>query len=319
MKRRSSMGPMLMAAAVFAMASSSLWASQKVVIFDFEDRANEKLPQAKLIEQKLKEFDSTLQITQATAKSDEKQAVKMITSIDKQKPDLLITISSDAMRIANPLVKNTPYLFTNVTNPEFFGITDFNKPGQGRSGATYYVPVEKQLAFIQSVLPKAEKIGIIFEEAAQSRQVEWQEVQDYCAKHKLEVAMQLVKSKDDLTHATTKLLDEGVKAVIMTSSELFYDNGNVIAEVTSTKKVPLFTLSPKGMQSGAIAALVNDYGRVNENVLIPMAQKVLKDKVNPGAMPIGSLDNPVVALNLEAAKAIGFEFPEDVLKKAQEK
>ena len=47
-----------------------------------------------------------------------------------------------------------------------------------------------------------------------------------------------------------------------------------------------------------------------------MAVKILKDGANVAEMPIESLDDTNICLNIDTAEAIGYEFPQSVTDKA---
>ncbi len=77
-----------------------LYAS-KVAIFDFDDRLDHPLTTAKYIEEKLKQLNEKIQVDQFSGKKDTAFSIKLLKQLDNSNYDLLITITSDALIIAN--------------------------------------------------------------------------------------------------------------------------------------------------------------------------------------------------------------------------
>ena len=113
--------------------------------------------------------------------------------------DLIITITSDSMVPATHRLKKTPWLFTNVNNPSFFGISNVLIPGNNKSGTTYYVPVIKQLVFFNKIMNgKLKKIGLIFDYDAKSRRAELIEFREAALSLGIDYILKLVKNKNEL-------------------------------------------------------------------------------------------------------------------------
>ena len=53
--------------------------------------------------------------------------------------------------------------------------------------------------------------------------------------------------------------------------------------------VPIYSFYKNGVLNSALAALSSDYFRMSDELLVPMARKVLIDKVSPWNMPVALL------------------------------
>jgi putative ABC transport system substrate-binding protein len=152
--------------------------AQRVAIFDYDDRLDDKTTIARYIEKKLTEQKKELSVDQFSGKENTPHSIKVLERLDKAGYDLIITITSDALIIANHIIKQTPTLFTNVTNPLSLGFQTLGPPGRMISGASYYISVDKQLTFYQTLLPDLKKIGFIFDQHNKSKKVELPEVRE---------------------------------------------------------------------------------------------------------------------------------------------
>ncbi|MCP3924988.1 MAG: hypothetical protein GY714_20615 [Desulfobacterales bacterium] len=290
----------------------------KVAIFDYDLRSKTELTVAKHIEKRLKKSGLKFsKIDQFTGEENEKKALKVLKKLEASNYDLIITITSDAMIPGLHKVKKTPWLFTNVNNPKFFGISNLKKPGRNVSGVTYYIPVTRQIKFFKEILGgKLKKLGLIFDYHAKSRKAELREFRAAAKKLGIAYEIELIKNKSDLSDATNKLLKSKVDAIVLTSSGRVYKNADLVVGITSVKKIPVFSVNKKGVIKGAISALASDYYVMVDECLIPMAKEVLKNGKSPGAMPVRNIKKPMVYLNTTQAKKIDLVIPRKVKKRA---
>lgn len=293
----------------------------KVAIFDYDIRPSDEMTVAKYLEQQLQKTGLSFSaINQYTGEENSITTRTLLSSLDSQDYDLIITITSDAMGPALRNVKNTPWLFTNINNPTFFGIDNPEKPGMNRSGATYYIPVVRQLAFYNEIMKgQLKKVGIIFDDKAASRKVEVREFRDAAKELNIISEIKIIKDNKELVEATDSLLSYGVDAIILTSSGLLYNNVELIEPKCSSSSVPIFSVNKKGVPKGALAAFASDYYIMVDECIIPMAKEILSNNLIPGEMPIQSLDDPFVYLNITIADKLDIKIPPDIVKKASNK
>ncbi|OUR72722.1 hypothetical protein A9Q76_03365, partial [Arcobacter sp. 31_11_sub10_T18] len=110
----------------------------KVAIFDFDVRERNQPTVAKHIEKQLKNTGLKFKkIEHFTGRDSEITSLRVLKRLDEKNYDLIITITSDSMVPATHALKKTPWLFTNINNPRFFGIRDALNPGDKKSGVTY--------------------------------------------------------------------------------------------------------------------------------------------------------------------------------------
>lgn len=292
--------------------------SYRVAIFDYDIRNKDEMSVAKHVEKQLKATDlSFSEILQVDGGENDKKSLQVLNELEKSKFDLIITITSDAMIPAHHSLLTTPWLFTNVNNPKFFGIKDLNKPGGNKSGVTYYVPVIKQLKLFNEVMNgEMKKIGLLFDKSAKSRKAELREFRNAAQDLNIDVEIELIKKKEDLTVAAKSLISKNVDAIILTSSNKVYKNVGLILNDTTEKNIPIFTVNKKGVAKGAVSAFASDYYSMVDECLIPMAIEVLQNGKKAGTMAVRSQEKPSVYLNLTQAKEIGLNVSDKTKKRA---
>lgn len=297
---------------------SSFAKGYKVAIFDYDLRDKDEYTISKHIKQSLLNTQLEFKkIEEFSGLSDDYISLELLQELESNNYDLIITITSDAMIPASHRIKKTPWLFTNINNPKFFGIHNLNKPGLNKSGVTYYVPVKEQLKLFKKIMNgKLNKIGLIFDINARSKQAEIREFRRMASSLDLDYAVDLIQSKYYLKESVKNLLKKNVDAIVLTSSDKIYNNIDTILELCNSKNIPIFSVNKKAVKNGAIASYASDYHIMVDEALIPMAIDVLKNKKNPGDIPIRSLTQPHIYLNLSQAKKLGIDISKELIDKA---
>jgi putative ABC transport system substrate-binding protein len=294
----------------------SLAGNYKVAVFDFDDRLEDEKTTAKYIERQLQKELESLELTHYSGREDISNSIQLLKKLDSEGFDLIITITTDALIIANHVVKNTATLFTNVNNPRYLGFQTLEAPGNNISGVSYYISVEKQLALYKKIMPTLKHLGFIFDSNNKSKKVELPETRQACKKMKFRYKIEVVSSESELAEAASSLIQDGVQAIAIGSSGMLYKNISHFKEVCDKASVPIFSFNKEGTQLGALASLSSDYELMVDKLLIPMVVSVLTEGKKPGGFPIAFLKENRIFINMSQAKALSIQIPEGILEKA---
>ena len=300
---------------LFVLADSPLRA-ERVAIFDFDDRLEEENTVAHYIEKRLKNADPRIDVRQHSGKGNEARSIEVLRNLDGAGYDLIITITTDALILARHILTRTPVLYTNVNNPLSLGFESLEAPGGNISGASYYVPIEKQLALYQKIQPQMRTIGLIFDRYNKSRKVELPEARNACSRLGIRPEIEIMEKNADLVPLIRRLLDAGVDAVIATSSDKVYNHIGEFVGICTNAGVPVYSFNKGGVNLGAVAALASDYFEMVDRLLIPMAIRVLHDNVNPGSLPPAFLQQNRVYLNARQIEKLRLQVPPDIFQNA---
>lgn len=305
---------LLVSCTVFAGSASILWANQRyrVAIFDFDKREITPDPLNHHIETRLRERLEDIEVDHYSGMGDETRSVKLLQAIDTKGYDLVITRTSDALIIAQHTLFTTPTLYTNVNNPLLFGFKTLGPPGGNISGVSYYIPVEKHLRTYKVILPSLKKPGFLFDKNNKSRKVEVPETLKACTVLGLKFEIEFVDDGNQLRKAARSLIDRGVDAIIAASSGTIYENIQIFLKDANQNGVPIFSFYKMGVTEGAVAALSSDYFRMVDELLLPMAVKVLEEKVNPGTLPAAFLEKNKLFVNRHQAQRFKLTIPPEI-------
>jgi putative ABC transport system substrate-binding protein len=234
-----------------------------------------------------------------------------------EKPNLVLAIATPGAQVSAQKIKDIPVLFTAVSDPVGAGLVkSMDAPGGNLTGMTDMPPVAKQLELIKTILPKAAKIGIVYNAGEANSASQVNAVKAAGAKLGMSVVEATVSNSGGVFQAAKSLVG-ACDAVYIPLDNTVVSAFESLVKICEENKLPLFSSDNESVAKGSIAALALDYYAMGKQTAA-MAKKIL-DGAKPGAMPVESLTNLDVHLNLKAAKAQGVTVPEDVVKKAVKK
>jgi putative tryptophan/tyrosine transport system substrate-binding protein len=286
----------------------------RVAIFDFDKREVSPDPLARHIEHQLRKRFNAIEVVHYSGLGDEGHSVELLRSIEADGYDLVITRTSDALIIALHTLFKTPTLYTNVTNPLLLGFKTIGPPGGNISGVSYYIPIEKHLRIYKAIFPAMKKPGFIFDTRNKSRKVEVPETRNACTALGLNFEIEFVDRPEQLSKAANALIERGADAIVCASSGTVYENIRLFLDDANRCGVPIFSFYKMGVPEGAVAALSSDYFRMADELLLPMAVKVLEDKVSPGSLPAAFFDKNSLFVNREQAQRFDITIPPEIEK-----
>ena len=285
---------------------------QRVAIFDFDNRDQFPAALSLHIENRLKAEINAVVVDHYTGKGDEKRSVEILSALEKQGLDLIILRTSDALIIAQHTLFKTPTLYTNVNNPTTLGFQTTGPPGGNISGVSYYIPIKTHMVVYKTLQPGLKRPGFIFDKKNKSRKAEVPEAKEACLMLGLGFDMEFVEDRTQLPGAVKALLDRGADAIIATSSGVIYENIVAFLDITGDAGVPVYSLYKTGVYKGAVAALSSDFFQMADELLIPMALKVLRHNVSPGEMAAAFLKTRKVFINTAQACKFHLKLPANI-------
>ncbi len=307
----------LMAAAVLALAATTALAQQKVVsitqIVEHPALDNAR----KGFMDGLKEMGVDAKFNVHIAQGNAATNVQIAGQMLDEKPNLVLAIATPGAQVCAQKIKDIPVVFTAVSDPVGAGLVKtMEAPGGNLTGMTDMPPVDKQLELIKTIVPKATRIGIVYNAGEANSVSQVNAVKAAAAKMGLTVAEATVANSGGVFQAAKSLVGK-VDAIYIGLDNTVVSAFESLVKVCEESKLPLFSSDNESVAKGAIAALAIDYYAMGKQTAA-MAKKIM-DGAKPATMPVESLKNLDVHLNLKAAKAQGVTVPEEVVKKAVKK
>jgi putative tryptophan/tyrosine transport system substrate-binding protein len=232
------------------------------------------------------------------------------------KPAVLITIGATAARAAIAATTDVPIVFEVVVDPLATGLTSsLERPGGNVTGFTTFDPLHarRQLELLQEVIPGLTRVALLGDAGAApglSQTLEDAARDLGLVARAFKVARGLNPDFDGALEAAKK---ESVDAVIVLSTPVTTPHRRQIAEAAAKHSLP--TLSPRDHEdAGGLMCYGTSFAQLTRNAA-GYVDRILTG-AQPGDLPVETVRQPELIINLRAARALGLTLPASVLSKA---
>ena len=242
------------------------------------------------------------------------------TQIMGEKPDMILAIATPtAQAVAQalkkaPHMKNTPFLFTAITDPVGAGLVkDLNRPGGNITGVSDLLPLNEHMGMVFRFYPELKKLGVLYNAGEANSKSTVQGIRAIGKKRGFEVIEATVSKSSDVYQATKSLVGS-VDAVFVPTDNTVVSALESAIKVCSQANLALFCADVDSVKRGAIAAMGFDYYKHGRQTGA-MAKRIFEGAV-PGEIPVESQKELELHLNLASAKQMGVTVPKGILDSA---
>ncbi|MCI1004148.1 MULTISPECIES: ABC transporter substrate-binding protein [unclassified Herbaspirillum] len=231
------------------------------------------------------------------------------------KPDVIVAIATPSAQAVVAATKSIPVVYSGVTDPVAAQLVkDWKASGTNVTGVSDLLELDKQVDLIKRVVPKAKRVGMVYNPGEANSAVVVKALKELLAKSNMTLVEAAAPRSVDVGSAAKSLI--GKVDVIYTNT----DNNVVSAyealvKVGNDAKIPLVASDTDSVKRGAIAALgVNyyDLGRQTGKVV----GRILKgDK--PGDIPSATSSKLELFVNTAAAQKQGVTLSPELVSSAK--
>ncbi|KAA0180215.1 ABC transporter substrate-binding protein [Cupriavidus sp. H18C1] len=231
-------------------------------------------------------------------------------------PNAIVAIATPAAQAVVASTKTVPVVYSGVTDPVAAQLVKgWQASGTNVTGVSDKLPLDKQVALIKRVVPKAKTVGMVYNPGEANSVVVVKELKSLLAKEGLTLKEAAAPRTVDIGPAAKSLV--GKVDVIYTNT----DNNVVSAyealvKVANESKVPLVAADTDSVKRGAIAALGINYGDLGVQTG-KIVVRILKGE-KPGAIPSETSDKLELFVNTTAAEKQGVTLSQDLIKEAKQ-
>jgi putative ABC transport system substrate-binding protein len=233
---------------------------------------------------------------------------KIGASLRASPPDLVVAVGLKAALASKLEIIDTPVVFCLVLDPEQHGL-----PAPNMTGIQMRLGSEDQLASLRSVLPKAARIGLLYDEDKSGEFVR----DAHYAATRLGLDLQGVPVRSHESVAPTlKSLAGKIDTLWVIQDQTVVTQSTIplLLQWSLDSKTPIFTFSSTLVQQGALGALVVDAWAVGQQAG-RVAGAILRRDMMPGG-PMLKPEQSQLALNLHSAEQLGLTPTADVIRLA---
>ena len=225
--------------------------------------------------------------------------------------DLLLGISTSAVQsLATVADQETPILFTAATDPVGAGVVEsLENPGGNITGTSDMVPIEQQIQLLFSIVPDAQRVGIIYNSSEPNSQVQADAATQEIEAVGAEAVISTVTSTNDVQQIAEQLLGE-VDALYIPTDNTLSSAATTVGDLAIEYQVPIVAGSIDHTAQGGLATYGIDYTSLGRQTG-QMAVDILQNGTAPSDIPVETAENLELFVNEDMANALGID-PESI-------
>lgn len=233
------------------------------------------------------------------------------------RPDVIVPITTPSSQAVVKAAQGTdvPVLFVTVTDPVAAGIVpNWDQPGGMVSGVSDMNPVDQVVELILKVKPGATRIGIIYNSGEVNSKVQVDMAKRAVEGRSIAIVEAPVTNSNEVLTAAQSLVGRA-DVIMMPTDNTAASALESMLKVGQENKLPVVTSDLDSVERGAAAGLGFEYSDLGIQVA-RMVDKVLKEGIKPGTLPVEIPTKTYLAVNPKAAAAQGVTLSGELLDKA---
>lgn len=235
----------------------------------------------------------------------EEESEQFYSTINQEKPDIVITLGTKASKLAKEKIKDIPVVFCMVFNPR--EITGLNI-----TGVSMEIPVETKIKGIKKILPNAKRIGLIYStESAPDHE----EISRVCGLIGFTLFAKKIDSEEGLPGALKDISGQ-IDCFMMIPDSKIYSPMSVkhLLLESLRKEFPVFGLSSSYTKAGALFSFDCDYADLGRQAA-EITLRILNGEKPSDIAP--SVPKKIkLSLNRSVAERLGIEIPSQIIKES---
>ena len=248
------------------------------------------------------------------AQGDQSTATSIANKFASDGVDLVLAIATPAAQATAQAITDIPVLITAVTEPVEAGLVEsWEAPGSNVTGTSDLNPVADQLSLIPEIAPDAKTVGIVYSSGEVNSEVQVELAQEAADELGLELELATVSNKSEVLQAAQSLAGN-VDAFYVPTDNTIVDALESMIQVAEESQIPLIVGEGDSVERGGLATWGINYEKLGYQTG-EMAIKILEGE-NPADMPVETLEDIELSINVSAAERMGVDIPQELLDQA---
>jgi putative ABC transport system substrate-binding protein len=230
--------------------------------------------------------------------------------------DMIVAIATPSAQAAVGETKTIPVIFSACTDPVAAGlVSDLNKPGANVTGTSDAVSAEKIMELAMRITPDIKTIGALYSSSEINSISVVDNLKEYAAKNGMTVVDATVTNSSEVQQAAASLTSK-VDAIFSPIDNTIASAMPIVTQVANKAKIPVYVGADSMVKDGGLATYGINYVILGQETA-DMAVEILNGK-KPGDIPVKTITDVEIYLNMKTAEAIGIDIPAEVLNEAKE-
>ena len=235
------------------------------------------------------------------------------------KVDVIVAVTTTVALITKRATEKVPIVFAAGANPVADGLVDsFAAPGGRVTGIHFWTAdlAAKRLEILREMVPKLRRVVTFYNPRIPAVVSALAAAQAAARKLGIDIVAQQVTSPEEVRDRLRSLSTGDTEAYFFVSDPLVIGHTALIIDATKTLRLPTMMLEAGQVRAGALASYgpdLREYGRRPASYVARILASTL-----PRDLPVESIHEQTLAINLKTAKAIGLDIPPLLLARADE-
>ena len=261
----------------------------------------------------------TFDVVFPTATQDLKRLEGNMTELLAASVDVIVAQTKPAIEIAARATRSIPIVMGAYNgDPVGDGLADsVDHPGGNVTGSFYNITSggAERVDVLREFMPKLSTIGIVLNPDSAASIALHDELAGAARKLGLRVVSMPVHGRHDVGAAFERAKQQGVDGVVtVTAAEMFAIRKEV-AEAQNAYRLPTVMGSIGYPSLGGLAKFGPEVPSLWQK-MTPTIDLLLKKAASPGDLPLITVDGFQLDINIDAAKHLGLEIPESIMRRA---
>jgi ABC-type uncharacterized transport system substrate-binding protein len=193
-----------------------------------------------------------------SAQGDMAQLPQIIESAVRDKPDIIVTVTTPALIATSQRVKDIPIVFTVASDPIKLNLFTAGRP-VNICGIHDDPPLDLLLKMAREYDKKLTTVGIIFDPSQMNAVISAEKLREAGKEQHIRVLEATVSGSSDLPMAVQSIIQRGAQAIILSADNLVYSGFPAIHKAASTANIPIFVTEPGLVKMGATGAIGDNF------------------------------------------------------------
>ena len=297
-------------AALFSMEAG---AEKRIVVLKFSDELR-YIEATKGFVDALKEAgfgEGKTKITIESAGANMAKAAELVRKFAAAKMDLIFTVGTSMTVPVAREIKDAPIVFGVVYDPVGAGIAkDWESSGNNTTGSTTKIPMSKLMDSLKRFAP-VKSLAMLYTPGEKNSEIQLKDMQEIQTDYRFKVVPVPLTRTDEFAQLLPIVI-RSADALYVTGSNLVNSQLPIIVDMATKAKVITITHLDDLVERGVLLGVCPNAYR-NGHLAGEKAVKILKG-AKPSSIPIESLKQFDVMINLKTAKAGDFQVPPAFMK-----
>lgn len=250
-----------------------------------------------------------------SADGDDERFPALAAELVRLKVDVIVTRGTPAALAAKNATATIPVIITGVGDPVGQGIVaSLARPGTNITGLSAAVTeiYPKRVQLLKELVPKAVRIGVLFNMANPALPPQWREVERAARVLSLEPQLLDVRKAEDLEPAFETAVKQRADGLIVGIDTLTQANQRVIVDLAARRRLPAMYASTEF--AGGLISYGVHYPDMYRRAA-GFAHKIFRG-ARPADLPVEEPTTFQLAINPKTASALGLTIPPALLLRA---